>query len=98
VLTGLITDPVLTFQIPNGDGSLDSFSIFLEGTIDDGEQLFIGNGEIVDSANENRYGMLRPGSRVPMLQPGLNYVTLSAVDWNESLSENMSIAWRDALR
>jgi hypothetical protein len=98
VLNGLMIDPVVSVQAPREDGSYDSFSIFLEGTVDEGDQLTIGNGKIVDRTGNNRYGMLRPGSRVPMLQPGINYATLSAIDWNESLSENMSLTWRDALR
>ena len=97
VLTGLMVNPVLSIQTPREDGSLDSHSIILEGTIASGEQLIIGNGKIIDGAGTNRYEMLQPGFHVPMLQPGINYVTLSAIDWNESLGENMSISWRDAL-
>jgi hypothetical protein len=69
VIDGLVTDPVVSIQAPREDGSYDSFSIFLEGTVDEGDQLIISN-----------------------VQPGINYATLSAIDWNESLSENMSMS------
>jgi len=98
VLTGMMENPVISIQTPREDGSLDSYSVIFEGTIGVNEQLIIGNGKIVDGSGANRYSLLQPGSRVPELQPGINYISLSATDWTESLYENMSIAWRDALK
>jgi hypothetical protein len=97
VLNGPIADPVVSLQVPSEDGSLNSYSAFFEGALGAGEKLVIGNDKIVDGSGANRYGMLQPGSVVPNLQPGVNYLSLSATDWDESLAENASISWRDAL-
>jgi hypothetical protein len=101
-IKGLITDAVLSFLIPNEDGEYDSLRLMLDGTIEAGDELTINSSQeglsVTDSSGTNRYGMLRPGSRLPMFRHGVNKVSISASDWDETLSEHLSISWRDALK
>jgi hypothetical protein len=97
---GLITDPVIVFRIPTDDGSYESSRIAIDGTINAGEEIIIdlaSGGSVVDAAGNSRYGMLRPGSRLPVFRPGINKVTLIANTWDATLPEHMSVSWRDAL-
>jgi hypothetical protein len=97
---GLVVNPMVTMLVPNEDGTYESYRIILEGQVDANDVLTIdlsNDGSIIDSQGNNRYDMLRVGSRLPMLKPGMNHVSLSALNWDESLPAHMSIAWHDAL-
>jgi hypothetical protein len=97
---GRIVNPLVVLLVPNDDGTYTSHRIILEGEVGLGDVLTIDladDGSIIDAQGNNRYDMLRSGSRLPMLRPGLNKVSLSAIDWDESRPEHMSVAWRDAL-
>jgi hypothetical protein len=97
---GRVVNPLVVLLVPNDDGTYTSHRIILEGEVHNGDVLTIDladDGSITDSHGNNRYDMLRPGSRLPMLRPGTNKISLSAIDWDESLPEHMSVTWRDAL-
>jgi hypothetical protein len=99
VLGGDLVNPMMMLMIPDEDGVLHSYRVSMTGTIAVGNEVTINldNGSVTDAQGLNRYGLLDPGSQLPMFQPGLNYITLAANDWNETVSEHLAVYWRDAL-
>lgn len=100
-IKGPVSDPTLTFWLPNDDGSYETVNTLLQGTIAAGDELTIdlaNGGTITDSSGANRYNMLGVGSRLPMLRPGVNKVNIQAKNQDETMPENLSVVWRDALK
>lgn len=98
---GPITNPTITFSLPTDDGSYETARVALQGAVVAGDELTIDladGGSITDSSGANRYNMLAVGSRLPMLRPGINKVNIFAANEDETMPENLSIVWRDALK
>lgn len=100
-IKGPITDPTLTFSLPTGDGSYETVSTSLYGSVVAGDELTIdlaNGGSITDVSGANRYSMLGVGSRLPMLRPGINKVNIFATGADDTMPEHLSVVWRDALK
>lgn len=98
-LMGDIVNPVLTFAVPNEDGTTENTVARFIGTATDANPVTVdlATGQITDALGVNRYSMLQPGSRFPTLRPGKNTVTLTGSSWNAAASAHLIMNWRDAL-
>lgn len=98
VLSG-VTNPLISMAVPDADGVLNSYLVAMDGEVesDNAVTINLDDGSITDANGNNRYGMLEPGSQLPMFQPGMNYVTIAANAWDTTAPEHISVHWRDAL-